>query len=379
MILHFVQNDKALFTVFTQTLFSVEFHLRYGESVMGFPQTVSFTITNHCNLRCKMCGQWSEEGYIKNKIDSLQQNLGIADWKMLVDEIAAHQIPSVIIRGGEPFMYSGIIELLEYINSKGLFISIDTNGILLTKYAADLLRIGKIHITISVDGTEEIHDQVRRVPGCFKKVEDGLKLLDELEAKSPNKISRSICFTISPYSLVGFGEMPNVARHLSIKTLVIVPYNYITDNLGALYKNELQEKLGCTAFSWQGFHHNDSGVDVLEFKKQYQKYLANLGDLYNYPYLALTESEYQTWFQDAAKPVKPFQCSNIERLIDIQPNGDANFCVDTPDFVIGNVKESTLEELWNGEPAERFREYRRKNRLGACYRCVSKYMSEIVS
>ena len=139
---------------------------------MGFPQTVSFTITNSCNLRCKMCGQWSEEGYIKKKRGVLQQTLGLTDWKRLVDEVAAHHIPSVIIRGGEPFMYPGIIELLEYINFKGLIASIDTNGTLLTTYASDLLRIGKIHITISVDGPEQIHNGVRGIPGCFKKIEE---------------------------------------------------------------------------------------------------------------------------------------------------------------------------------------------------------------
>lgn len=345
---------------------------------MGFPQSISLTITNYCNLRCKMCGQWSEEGYIKNDSGLRQRNLGIADWKKLVDEAVAHQIPSVIIRGGEPFLYPEIIELLEYIHFRGLFISIDTNGTLLKKYAADLLRIGKIHITISVDGPEKIHDQVRGLSGCFKKIEEGLALLNEIERSSVNKISRSICFTISPYSLAGLGELPNVARHLSMKTLVVVPYNYITDELGALYTKELHEEFGSSAFTWQGFHHDDSGVDVSEFQVQYRKYLANLGDMYSYPYLVLTEDEYKNWFQDATIPLKSFPCSNVEKLIDIQPNGDANFCVDTPDFIIGNVKESTIEEIWNSERADKFREYRRKNRLGACYRCVSKHMSEIV-
>ena len=346
---------------------------------MGFPQTVSFTITNSCNLRCKMCGQWSEEGYIKKKRGVLQQTLGLTDWKRLVDEVAAHHIPSVIIRGGEPFMYPGIIELLEYINFKGLIASIDTNGTLLTTYASDLLRIGKIHITISVDGPEQIHNGVRGIPGCFKKIEEGLLKLDGLEKASANKISRSICFTISPYSILGLGEMPDVARRLAIKTLVIVPYNYITQDLGTCYRKELQEDLGSTAFSWEGFHHDESGVSFLEFQKQYQNYLANLGDIYNYPYLPLTEEEYRHWFQDATLPVKSFPCSNAERLIDIQPNGDANFCVDMPDYRFGNVKDSTLEDLWNNESAEKFREYRRNRRLGACYRCVSKYMSEIVN
>ena len=82
---------------------------------MDFPRFISFTVTNSCNLRCKMCGQWSEEGYIKNNPDALSSNLNLNDWKELVDEITQNDIRFVLIRGGEPFLYSGIIELLEYI------------------------------------------------------------------------------------------------------------------------------------------------------------------------------------------------------------------------------------------------------------------------
>ena len=96
-----------------------------------------------------MCGQWSEEGYISNNKNVLKQNIGLDVWKKLVDELSAHQVSSLLIRGGEPFMFPEIVELLEYIHSKGMFISIDTNGTLLKEFAADLLRIGSIHITIA--------------------------------------------------------------------------------------------------------------------------------------------------------------------------------------------------------------------------------------
>ena len=112
---------------------------------MDFPQSISLTITNTCNLRCQMCGQWSQEGYMHDRKQDLKQELTLADWKRLVDEIAAHGIPSVLLRGGEVFLLPDITELLEYIHAKGIFISIDTNGTLLKKHAADIVRIGNIH------------------------------------------------------------------------------------------------------------------------------------------------------------------------------------------------------------------------------------------
>ncbi len=34
---------------------------------MNFPRFISFTVTNSCNLRCRMCGQLSDEGYVLNR------------------------------------------------------------------------------------------------------------------------------------------------------------------------------------------------------------------------------------------------------------------------------------------------------------------------
>jgi MoaA/NifB/PqqE/SkfB family radical SAM enzyme len=344
---------------------------------MNFPQFISFTITNSCNLRCKMCGQWSEEGYIKNNPEMLTSHMELKDWKRLVDEIAQYKIRFVLIRGGEPFLFPGIIELLEYINSKGIFLSIDTNGTVLNKFAADLVRIGNMHITFSVDGPEEIHDDVRGVKGSFDRIKENITLLNNLEKESKNRISKSICFTISKYSYKGLGKMPEVARSMGITSINIVPYYFISAELGKIYEEEMEKNFNCSAFSWKGFHHEDSGVDFNLFKEQHRNYLATLKGIENFPYMPLTEDDYKLWFSNSFTPVGSLKCMNIENLIDIQPNGDANFCVDFPDYCIGNVNDSSIKEIWESPGAVQFREYRREKPLSVCYRCGAKYISEI--
>jgi MoaA/NifB/PqqE/SkfB family radical SAM enzyme len=344
---------------------------------MDFPQSVSFTLTNTCNLRCKMCGQWSAEGYMRGGNGAPKQAMKLADWKRLADELADHKVGSVLLRGGEPFLFPHIVELLEHITRRGLFVPMDTNGTQLEKFAADIVRIGKIHLTISVDGPEEIHDEVRGVKGCFRKLRDGVAKLNELERQSGTEISKAICFVISPYSVKGLGEMPDVARSLSIKTIAIVPYYYVTEKMGREYESVMKEKLGCPAFSWCGFHHDTSGVDFNEFRKQYTKYQANLNGITSFPYMPFSENEYKAWFADAETPVGLQRCRNSEKLLDIQPSGEANFCIDFPDYSIGNVRESTIESVWNGERAEAFRRYRQSTPLPVCYRCGARYMSEM--
>jgi MoaA/NifB/PqqE/SkfB family radical SAM enzyme len=169
--------------------------------------------------------------------------------------------------------------------------------------------------------------------------------------------------------------MPNVARGLGVDTVVIVPYNYIPESVGKTYERELKEYFGCEAYTWMGFQHDGSGVDFEVFREGLRKYKAGVKGLQDYPYLELSEDEYRDWFKDPLIPVGPMPCSNVEKLIDIQPDGEANFCVDSPDYSFGNVMDASIEELWNGDRAERFRDYRRKARLAICYRCVSKYMS----
>ena len=347
---------------------------------MKFPQFISFTVTNACNLRCRMCGQWSEKGYVRSRTIDADTKMTLADWKRLVDEISGHDIRFVLIRGGEPFLFPDIMELLEYIYCHGLFISIDTNGTLLREYIADLVHFSdKMHITFSVDGPEEIHDQVRCVRGAYQTTKNNIAVLLEAEKNRKQKISKSICFTISPCSYRGLGKMPGVARSMAIHSINIVPYYYCPETVGRKYEEELMQHFQCQAFSWRGFHHDRSGIDFNIFRKEYREYLDNLNGISNFPYMPLTENQYRSWFDDPLSPVGSPACMNVEKLIDIQPDGRANFCVDFPDYSMGNVTESAIGKIWNSPEAERFRQYRRKKPLAICYRCGARYISEIQS
>jgi MoaA/NifB/PqqE/SkfB family radical SAM enzyme len=342
---------------------------------MNFPESISLTITNACNLRCRMCGQWSDEGYIRK--NGTQQSLPLEKWKSIIDELDDHGIRSVLLRGGEPFLYSRILELVRYANSKDIFISIDTNGTQIHRYADELVRMGNIHLTFSVDGPEEIHDHIRGMKGCFSTLRTNIGILRECENKYHANISTSLTFTISSDNYAYIGQIPDIARDLTIPTITIVPYYWIPGSEGIVYEKELLEKFGCRAFSWHGFHHEKSGVDTGRLIQELRTYYEKLDGIRHFPYLEFEESDYRQWFTDYRTPVGPAHCPNVDRLLDIQPNGDANFCVDFPDYCVGNVGNHTIEELWNSPRAQKFRDSRTAAPLTICYRCGAKYMGEI--
>ena len=58
----------------------------------------------------------------------------------------------------------------------------------------------------------------------------------------------------------------------------------------------------------------------------------------------------------------------------VLPNGDATFCVDFPDYVIGNVYKSNVLEILNGEKSKKFRQYIiEKDGLPLCARCPHRF------
>lgn len=293
------------------------------------------------------------------------------DWKKVIDEIAENSIDWVLLRGGEVFLLDYILDLLKYIESKNITSFIDTNGTLLEKYAEELSKIKNLAITISIDGPENIHDDVRGISGTYAQIKKGVEKFKSY----PGTDKPSMCFTISQFNYKFLSKMPNIARELGVKSINIVPYYYFPKSVGEAYEKLMKEKFDTNAYSWIGFHHEKSGVVWDLFQEQLSQFQKNLNDIVNFPYMDFSPKDYKKWFADADTQVGPVECNNVENLIDIQPDGNANFCVDFPDYSFGNVKIENIAIIWNSEKAHKFREYRRKNLLPICYRCGAKYIT----
>lgn len=346
------------------------------QKLRDFPNIVSLTITNKCNLRCRMCAQWSEEGYMREKKSDASYSGDVVPFESIlkvVDEIHEHGA-YLLIRGGEPLMYPHIIDLLTYIKSKNQPLSFETNGVLLKKYAETFVKLKIDHLSISLDGPEEIHDHVRGVKGTFAKLRESLEELEKYENQYGYKINRGITCTLSADNYKALGSMPDAARSLGFNNICIVPYYFIPEKQGLAYEKLMQEQFSCKAYSWRGFHHEQSGVDVDLFLEQLKIFKENLGELQSYPYMAFTDDEYREWYTKSDTTVRQANCQNIWGLLDVQPDGNVNFCVDFPDYAIGNITENTLYEIWHSDRAKKFRELRTKMEMPVCYRCGAKYM-----
>lgn len=83
---------------------------------------INLHVLEACNFKCRQC--FSKFG--------MEKLLPMEGWKKIVDNcIAGADVDEFNIAGGEPILYPGLAELVKYIRSKGIKVSLITNGSLM--------------------------------------------------------------------------------------------------------------------------------------------------------------------------------------------------------------------------------------------------------
>lgn len=123
-------------------------------------------VAKQCNFSCKYCPNDT-----RNKLE--EDDKSNMDWetaKKAIDLFMKDASPdhrSVTFYGGEPLLNIEVIKKsIEYVRQleKGyeVFLSVSTNGSLMTDEVTDVLASHDVHILMSFDGSKEMHDRYRR-------------------------------------------------------------------------------------------------------------------------------------------------------------------------------------------------------------------------
>lgn len=148
---------------------SVRWHFNYFFTKKPLPLACGLYITSKCNFKCSFCNIWRKP----------TTTLPLSKAKNIINNLSNLGCFYFSITGGEPLLVDYLFDLLIYAReSKIKHIHLVTNGYLLdANRAIRLKETGINEISISIDGTEKVHDKNRGVPGSYSKAINAIENL----------------------------------------------------------------------------------------------------------------------------------------------------------------------------------------------------------
>lgn len=166
------------------------------------------TVTRKCNNFCEWC-------YTKNKLNC--ENMNFDDAISCVDKLNELGVSRLILIGGEPTLYPNFLELAKYISSKGIKVSLATNGRKLSdlSFASDMINAGITSVNISLKGTSE--DEYVKYTKSYGLIEaiTGYKNLLDLGFKNV-----SLSYVIVDDNKKKFNELVELIDKYDLKNIV---------------------------------------------------------------------------------------------------------------------------------------------------------------
>jgi MoaA/NifB/PqqE/SkfB family radical SAM enzyme len=139
-----------------------------AHQIRSLPVLVIFP-HNQCNCRCVMCDIWRIREAKKITPTDLEEQL--CSFREL-------GVRWVVFSGGEPQMNEKWSCLAQMLRLAGSRVTLLTAGLSL-KSQARMVTDSIDDVIVSLDGPPAVHDSIRRVPGAFEQMSEGVRALHE--------------------------------------------------------------------------------------------------------------------------------------------------------------------------------------------------------
>lgn len=271
-------------------------------------------VTYRCNARCHMCNTWKyptkpEEEIQVEHMDKLPSGLDCVN-----------------ITGGEPLLRKDIEDVVGVLSRKTKRIEISTNGYFTDKIVNIARKYRNITIRVSLGGLPKIGDEVMGIKDGF---DHGLRTILQLKELRIRDIGFAI--TVSDQNAKSLMDVYSLAKAMKVELATAVAHNSFYFHK---FDNEISDKDAATG----------------ELKKLVREFLKSRNikawfrAYYNYGLMKFINGER-----------RPLSCNSGNDLFFVDPYGDVYPC-NVMKESMGNIKEKSFDEIWDGERAREVRE-----------------------
>lgn len=329
------------------------------------PAGIVYEATMRCNLHCEFCyvgtllnieGEWREELPLEMLRRAFPESEGL----------------QVSLTGGEIFMRKDILGVMDVFREKQYVCGyLTTNGTIINderaEALAELARKGFLkHISVSIDGPNELHDKARGVKGTFERTSAGLRRLQDAARRKHAPLRVSVNTTVAHETLDALHEMVDVARELGVDAIGLNHLMYSTPEEVA----ETVRLLGTgDASAISTYVTEDPQLDPARVRAQVDGLAARCRergirfDMRPKVKGSILEPYYTPGSTLPGRCLYPFLNARVSF------SGKAYFCP----FIrieVGDLTQQSLEEIWTGERYVALRQKLVQNGLfPVCRRC----------
>ena len=274
---------------------------------LGIPISVQLDLTYRCNERCVHC-------YLDHEDHGEMDTREILD---LLDQLAAAGVMFLNISGGEIFMRKDLFEIVEYARKLLFCVKLKTNAVMIRPAKADrIAAMGLESVQISVYSHKaEVHDEITKLPGSFRRTLEGAKLLVERGVKV------SFANVLMTQNADDYKQVQALAAELGVGYSVDATITPMMDGDRSILQ------LNVDASRLENIFHDDS----LQGGSAEASCAPPGGPL------------------PEAEAMMSLPCSAGHTAAYVSPYGDVTPCVQFP-FVVGNVRKQKFIDIWRHSP-----------------------------
>ncbi len=296
-----------------------------------------FELTRRCNLACRHCGSDCAS-------QILARELSTQTWLDLVAYMKTRFDPFFVITGGEPLVSPALAKVSECFAERNCRWGLVTNGFALTPERFErLVDRGLSSMTISVDGSEESHNWLRRHPESYERAMKAVAILGKSRLLFRDVVSCVWRGNLGDLDELG-GRLVDAGLN-SWRIFRIFPKGRAAAEPELVLDRDDTERL----LDW-----------IAEKRPLYKKAGLNL---------SYSCEGYVGYERDRTIRDEPYFCRSGINFASILADGSITGCNNNgPDYIQGHIAVDDFAEVWE----RRFNEYRDRSwmRTGLCAACA---------
>lgn len=348
----------------------------------GKIRLLSLRPTDLCNLRCRTCGQWGDQGFQRGRdLKALKAGeVPLERYLFLLQDLVRHgHRPLLNIWGGEPLLYKGLPDLVEAAAGLKLPAVLVTNGTTgLVSAAARLAKAPLFALHVSIDAhNAELHRRLR--PGVagsdgFARIQASLQAVHEARRASGGRLPLIVVNTvISRHNLPHLVDLYEAFRG-QVDLFSFFLSWWITPARAQAHERDFQRRFGFMPKCHRGWLSDLLPADYELLDRQLQELLRRSrpwsAPAVNILPSIVGQEALETYYTRHQETFGFRRCFAIHQEVAVTSSGEITPCRDFTDYVVGNVKDATITELWNAPAYVKFRQsLETQGLMPACSRC----------